>query len=165
MAEGAQLLVEMDCDFSHDPAALPALIGGAAGADLVIGSRYVPGGRVTEWNALRRAISRFGCLYAKVVLGVGIEDLTSGFRCFRRQVLEEIPLDEVGSAGYGFQVEMAYRALGLGYRVAEVPITFTERTRGTSKMSGRIVLEAAAMVPRMRRRLPRPPAARMMRRS
>ena len=152
MAQGAELLVEMDCDFSHDPAALPSLVAAASDADVVIGSRYVPGGRVTDWSLPRRAISRFGCLYAKVVLAVPVEDLTSGFKCFRRAALEEIPLDEVTAAGYGFQIEMTYRALRRGRRVTEVPITFTERTAGTSKMSGRIVLEAATLVPRLRRR-------------
>lgn len=150
---GAALVLEMDCDFSHDPERLPGLIAAAGDADLVLGSRYVPGGGVARWGPVRRAISRGGCLYAQVVLGVGIRDLTGGFKCFRREVLEEIPLDEVTAAGYGFQIEMTYRALLLGYRVAEVPITFRERERGVSKMSGRIVWEAASLVPRLRGRL------------
>ncbi|MGE3141006.1 MAG: glycosyltransferase, partial [Thermoleophilia bacterium] len=124
---GAALVLEMDCDFSHDPAALPALIAAAADADVVLGSRYVPGGGVARWGPLRRAISRGGCLYAQAVLGVGVRDLTGGFKCFRREVLEAIPLDEVTAAGYGFQIEMTYRALLLGFRVVEVPITFRER--------------------------------------
>ncbi|WP_217914395.1 polyprenol monophosphomannose synthase [Miltoncostaea marina] len=151
--EGARLVVEMDCDFSHDPARLPALVAAAADADLVLGSRYVRGGGVARWGPLRRAISRGGCLYAQAVLRVPVRDLTGGFKCFRREVLEAIPLDEVTAAGYGFQIEMTYRALVLGFRVAEVPIVFTERERGTSKMSRRIVWEAAALVPRLRRRL------------
>ena len=161
LAEGAALVVEMDCDFSHDPGRLPALVAAAADADLVLGSRYVEGGGVARWGLLRRAVSRGGCLYAQAVLRVGVRDLTGGFKCFRREVLEAIPLDEVTAAGYGFQIEMTYRALVLGFRVTEVPITFTERERGSSKMSRRIVWEAAALVPRLRRRLgPVPPAGR-----
>jgi dolichol-phosphate mannosyltransferase len=153
LAEGAALVVEMDCDFSHDPARLPALVAATADADLVLGSRYVPGGGVARWGAVRRAISRAGCEYARLLLRVEVRDLTGGFKCFRREVLEAIPLDEVTAAGYGFQIEMTYRALVLGFRVVEVPITFTERERGSSKMSRRIVWEAAALVPRLRRRL------------
>ena len=122
----------------------------------MLGSRYVRGGGVARWGPLRRAISRAGCLYAQAVLGVGVRDLTGGFKCFRREVLEAIPLDEVTAAGYGFQIEMTYRAMVLGFRVAEIPITFTERVHGTSKMSGGIVWEAASLVPRLRR-LGRPP--------
>jgi dolichol-phosphate mannosyltransferase len=150
---GAQLIVEMDCDFSHDPAALPSLIAAADHADVVLGSRYVAGGGTRSWGRTRRVISRGGCLYAKTVLNVPINDLTGGFKCFRRTVLEAIPLDEVHAAGYGFQIEMTYRALLLGFRVAEVPIVFTDRELGESKMSGAIVLEAATLVPRLRRRL------------
>jgi dolichol-phosphate mannosyltransferase len=148
-------VVEMDCDFSHDPAALPGLIRAAARADLVLGSRYVPGGGVARWGPLRRAISRGGCRYAQLILGVPVRDLTGGFKCFRREVLEAIPLDEVTAAGYGFQVEMTYRALLGGFRVVELPIIFTERSRGSSKMSGGIVWEAAVLVPRLRWRLRR----------
>ncbi len=155
LAEGADLVMEMDCDFSHDPADVPRLVAAAADADLVLGSRYVPGGGVAEWGLVRRAISRGGCLYAKLVLGVGVHDLTGGFKCFRREVLEALPLDEVGARGYGFQIEMTYRALLQGFRVTEVPITFTERARGSSKMSRGIVWEAATLVPRLRRRLGR----------
>jgi dolichol-phosphate mannosyltransferase len=152
LAHGAALVVEMDCDFSHDPARLPVLVAAARDADVVLGSRYVDGGAVARWGAVRRAISRGGCWYAQTVLGISVRDLTGGFKCFRREVLERIPLEEVAAAGYGFQVEMTYRALLLGFRVHEVPITFTERTRGRSKMSRRIVLEAAVLVPRLRLR-------------
>ncbi len=150
---GAGLIVEMDCDFSHHPDALAGLVAAAADADLVLGSRYVDGGGVERWGAVRRAISRGGCWYARRVLGVPVRDLTGGFKCFRREVLETIPLDDVRSAGYGFQIELTYRAMLAGYRVREIPITFTERARGESKMSRRIVLEAAVLVPSLRRRL------------
>jgi dolichol-phosphate mannosyltransferase len=153
LAEGAALVMEMDCDFSHDPARLPALVAAAADADLALGSRYAPGGGVARWGPLRRAVSRGGCLYAQLILGVPVRDLTGGFKCFRREVLEAIPLDEVTAAGYGFQIEVTYRALLEGFRVVEVPITFTERERGRSKMSRGIVWEAAALVPRLRWRL------------
>ena len=154
LAGGADLVVQMDCDFSHDPAAVPQLVDAAATADLVLGSRYVRGGGVTKWGALRRAISRGGCLYAKGMLGVSIDDLTGGFKCWRREVLEAIPLEDVAAAGYGFQIEMTYRALRMGYRVVEVPITFSERSLGASKMGSKIVLEAAVLVPKLRRRVP-----------
>lgn len=150
---GASLIVQMDCDFSHDPAAVPSLIAAADNADLVLGSRYAPGGGTRDWGLGRRIISRGGCLYAKTILGVPINDLTGGFKCFRRVVLEAIPLDDVDAAGYGFQIEMTYRTLLLGFRVVEVPITFIERQYGTSKMSGTIVVEAATLVPRLRHRL------------
>ena len=153
LAHGADRIVEMDCDFSHAPADVPRLIAAADNADLVLGSRYVRGGRVDDWGVVRRGISRGGSLYAKTVLGVPVHDLTGGFKCFRREVLEAIPLDEVSSAGYVFQIEMTYRALLQGFRVVEVPITFTDRTRGASKMSRGIVLEAAVHVPRLKRQL------------
>jgi dolichol-phosphate mannosyltransferase len=164
LAAGAELVVEMDCDLSHDPARLPALIDAARDADLVIGSRYVPGGGVARWGVVRRAVSRGGCLYARLVLGAGVRDLTGGFKCFRRRVLETVPLAQVSAAGYGFQIEVTFRALRQGYRVREVPIIFTERRHGRSKMSRRIVLEAALRVPLLRWRLgsasapPVPPA-------
>ena len=158
LAEGAERVVEMDCDFSHDPAALPDLVAATTGAHLALGSRYVPGGGVASWGPLRRIISRVGCWYAQRLLGVGVRDLTGGFKCFRREVLEAIPLDEVSAAGYGFQIEMTYRALLGGYRVVEVPIVFHERRRGHSKMSRRIVWEAAVLVPRLRLRFGRPSA-------
>lgn len=154
LAGGAELVVEMDCDFSHDPARLPALIAACATADLAIGSRYVAGGSVERWSPLRRAISRAGCWYARTVLGVPVRDLTGGFKCFRRELLGVIPLDEVRAAGYGFQVEMTYRALRAGARVVEIPITFVERASGISKMSRAIVLEAAILIPRLRLRPP-----------
>ncbi|MFN8109133.1 MAG: polyprenol monophosphomannose synthase [Thermoleophilia bacterium] len=153
LAAGADRIVEMDCDFSHDPAALPGLIAAADHADLVIGSRYTAGGGVTHWGLTRRLVSRLGCLYARVILGVPVADLTGGFKCFRREVLEAIPMQDISAAGYGFQVEMTYRAIRLGFRVVEVPITFTERTLGESKMNRGIVLEAMRLVPRLRLRL------------
>ncbi len=152
LADGAELIVEMDSDFSHDPAYLPRLLEAAERADLVIGSRYVPGGGVGEWGALRRAISRAGCAYARFVLGVGVRDLTGGFKCFRREVLEAIDLDSIRSRGYAFQVETTYRAIRSGFEVAEVPIVFRERRSGSSKMGGAIVTEAAWRVPAMRLR-------------
>lgn len=153
LANGAGLILEMDCDFSHDPRDVPRLIAAARGADVVLGSRYVPGGGVAEWGIVRRAISRGGCLYAQAWIGTSVKDLTGGFKCFRREVLEAIPLDEVSGAGYVFQVEMTYRALLQGFSVVEVPITFTDRTKGQSKMSRGIVMEAAVLVPRLRLRL------------
>jgi dolichol-phosphate mannosyltransferase len=150
LSEGAELLIEMDADFSHDPAYLPRLIDGAREADLVLGSRYVPDGGVENWGAGRRLISRGGCWYARAVLGVEVRDLTGGFKCFRRVVLETIDLDSVRSEGYAFQVELTYRALQAGFRVVEVPIVFCERQAGHSKMSRRIMVEAIWMVPRLR---------------
>src|SRR2546421_800541 len=148
---GAGHVLEMDSDFSHDPEDIARLLDAARdGADLVLGSRYVDGGGVTEWNALRRAISRGGCWYARRVLGVGIHDLTGGFKCFRRETLEGSDLPSVRSEGYAFQIELTYRALRRGFRVVEVPITFHERRQGESKMSGRIALEAIVRVPQMR---------------
>jgi dolichol-phosphate mannosyltransferase len=150
LAMGAGLVVEMDCDLSHDPAALPGIVGAAAEYDLVLGSRYVAGGRVARWGLLRRMISRGGCWYARTVLGLPVRDLTGGFKCFRREVLLALPLERVRASGYGFQIEMTFRAFEAGFRVAELPITFTERIAGTSKMSARITLEAAVMVARLR---------------
>lgn len=152
---GAALILEMDCDFSHDPADIPRLVAAAAGADVVLGSRYAPGGQVADWGLVRRGISRGGCIYAGAILGIPVKDLTGGFKCFRRAVLETIPLDEVSGQGYGFQIEMTYRAILAGFRVVEIPITFTDRTQGQSKMSGHIVTEAALLVPRLRRQLGR----------
>jgi dolichol-phosphate mannosyltransferase len=150
LAAGAGRILEMDSDFSHDPADLPRLLAATEEADLAIGSRYVSGGGVENWSRLRQAISRGGSTYARAVLGLPIRDLTGGFKCFRREVLETIDLDAIGSRGYAFQVEMTYRAIQLGFTVEEVPITFRERRAGASKMSRSIVLEAALMVPRMR---------------
>jgi dolichol-phosphate mannosyltransferase len=147
---GAERIVEMDADFSHDPAYLPRLIGAAENADLVIGSRYVPGGGVTEWGQMRRFISRGGSAYARMVLDLPIRDLTGGFKCFRREVLEAIDLDTIEARGYAFQVETTYRAIRAGFRVVEIPIVFKDRRDGTSKMRGAIVAEAIWRVPAMR---------------
>ncbi len=150
LAEGAGLVLEMDADFSHDPAYLPRLLEAAKRADLVIGSRYVEGGGVRNWGPLRRVISRGGSTYARFILGVEIKDLTGGFKCFRREVLEAIDLDAVDARGYAFQIEMTYRALQAGFEVAEVPIVFRDREVGKSKMDSSIVREAMWRVPRMR---------------
>ena len=146
LADGADLVLEMDCDFSHDPADVPRLIAAAADADLVLGSRYVAGGGIADWGAGRRLVSAGGSLYARLVLGVRVHDLTGGFKCYRRGVLETIDLDAVSSRGYAFQIETTYRALRAGFRVVEVPISFVDRVRGTSKMSSRIVVEALVLV-------------------
>ncbi|MGH2936946.1 MAG: polyprenol monophosphomannose synthase [Solirubrobacterales bacterium] len=152
MSAGADFLLQMDSDFSHDPADLPRLLAAAQAADLAIGSRYVAGGGVTDWGLLRRVISRGGSLYASLVLGLGVHDLTGGFKCFRRKTLEMIDLDAVSAKGYGFQIEMTYRAIQNGATVREVPILFRDRQAGDSKMSGTIVLEAAWQVPKLRLR-------------
>ena len=152
LAGGASHVVQMDADFSHDPADIPALLAAAAEADLVLGSRYVDGGSVADWGPLRRTISRGGSAYARGVLGVEIRDLTGGFKAIRREVLEAIDLSSISSLGYAFQVEITYRAVRAGFRVVEVPITFRDRRVGESKMSGGIVVEAALGVPRMRMR-------------
>ena len=148
----AELIVQIDCDFSHDPADLPRLVEAAGNADLVLGSRYVAGGSVQNWGFVRRLVSAGGSLYARILLGVGIHDLTGGFKCFRREVLETIDLDAVSSRGYAFQIETTYRALRGGFNVVEVPITFVDRERGGSKMSRRIVVEAIWTVPALRLR-------------
>lgn len=171
LAEGAGWVMEMDCDFSHDPADLPRLLaaagngpagggavdgrpasGGSArgDADLALGSRYVPGGGVTDWGLLRRFISYGGSTYARLVLSLGVRDLTGGFKCFRREVLEAIDLDSIRAQGYAFQVELTYRAVQAGFKVVEVPIVFRDREIGTSKMSMRITAEAALLVPKLR---------------
>jgi len=150
---GAAFVLEMDSDFSHDPADLARLLDAArAGADLAIWSRYVAGGGVTDWGPVRRAVSRGGCWYAQVVLRMRVRDLTGGFKCFRRATLEAIDLPTVRSAGYAFQVELSYRVARQGLRIAEVPIVFRDRRAGTSKMSARIALEAVWRVPQMRLR-------------
>jgi len=146
----ADLVLEMDCDFSHDPADVPRLIAAAADADLVLGSRYVPGGGTRNWGMARRFISRGGSFYARVVLGIGVRDLTGGFKCFRRAVLESLDLDSATANGYAFQIELTYQALRKGFRVVEVPIVFADREVGTSKMSRAIVLEAIWKVPAFR---------------
>jgi dolichol-phosphate mannosyltransferase len=169
LAGGADYVMEMDSDFSHDPADIPRLVAaaargttdadaatggtsaaGAAGADLVLGSRYVPGGGVTDWGLLRRAISRGGSLYARLILGIPVHDLTGGFKCFRRAVLEQLDLTGIGADGYGFQIEMTYRTLRAGFAVEEVPILFRDRRVGSSKMSAKIAVEAFWKVPLLR---------------
>jgi dolichol-phosphate mannosyltransferase len=148
---GAGYLMEMDSDFSHDPADLARLLQAVdGGADLALGSRYVPGGGVSDWGLLRRFVSEGGSTYARWVLGLQIKDLTGGFKCFRREVLEAIQLDGVRSQGYAFQVELTYRAVQAGFRVVEVPIVFRDRQQGESKMSWRIAAEAMWLVPRLR---------------
>ena len=150
LSSGAELVLEMDCDFSHDPADVPRLVAAVEeGADLALGSRYVPGGGTENWGLVRRVISRGASIYTRVLL-MPIHDATGGFKCFRRHVLEEIDLDEIDAAGYVFQIEMTYRALRKGFRVVEVPIRFADRTAGDSKMSRAIVLEAVWKVPRLR---------------
>ncbi|MGH2951227.1 MAG: polyprenol monophosphomannose synthase [Solirubrobacterales bacterium] len=152
LAAGARLVAQMDADFSHEPSRLPELLAAAEHADLVLGSRYAPGGGVADWGRVRRAISLAGSAYARTVLGIDVRDLTGGFKVFRREVLEAIDLDSIASLGYAFQVETTYRALRAGFRVVEVPITFRERRVGESKMTGAIVVEAALRVPAMRLR-------------
>lgn len=147
----SDLILEMDCDFSHDPADVPRLIAECeAGADLALGSRYVPGGGTRNWGLVRRLISWGGSFYARVLLGVRVRDLTGGFKCFRRHVLETLDLDAIESKGYAFQIETTYRVLRKGFRVQEIPIVFVDRTEGTSKMSRGIVLEAMLKVPLLR---------------
>ena len=151
LAGGAGYVMEMDADFSHDPADLSALLDTARdGADVVLGSRYVPGGGVTDWGPVRRLVSRGGSWYARVILGMREQDLTGGFKCFSRAALETIDLDTVRSQGYAFQIELSYRAARRGLHIVEVPIVFRERRVGTSKMSARIALEAFWRVPQMR---------------
>jgi dolichol-phosphate mannosyltransferase len=148
---GAGYLMEMDSDFSHDPADLARLLAAVrAGADLALGSRYVPGGGVRDWGLVRRIVSEGGSTYARIVLGLPVRDLTGGFKCFRREVLEAIHFDRVRSQGYAFQVELTYRAVQAGFEVVEVPIVFRDREHGQSKMSWRIALEAMWLVPRLR---------------
>ena len=151
LAEGADLVVEMDCDFSHDPADVPRLLAAVEqGADVALGSRYVPGGSIPYWGAVRRVLSYGASIYARLVLGTGIRDLTGGFKCFRREVLERLDLDAIESKGYAFQIETTYRALRAGFRVVEIPIRFVDREVGGSKMSRSIVLEAMWKVPALR---------------
>jgi dolichol-phosphate mannosyltransferase len=150
LADGAGLVLEMDCDFSHNPADVPRLVAATADADVVLGSRYVAGGGVRNWGLLRRIISEGGSWYARVLLGAPVHDLTGGFKCYRRAVLESIDLDAIHSKGYAFQIETTYRALRAGFRVVEVPITFVDREAGGSKMSRSIVAEAIWKVPLLR---------------
>ena len=149
LERGYDALVEMDADLSHDPASLRELVGALEhGADLSIGSRYVPGGSIPDWPASRRWISRIGCWYARTMLGLSVRDATAGFRAYRADTLARIDLDHVRADGYGFQVEMTYRVERDGGRVVEIPIQFRDRTLGKSKMSGRIVVEALLLVTR-----------------
>lgn len=157
LARGYDALCEMDSDLSHDPADLARLVEGARSADLVIGSRYVPGGGVRNWPRTREYLSRGGNLYARLLLGFRLTDATSGFRCYRRELLETLPLAEIGSEGYTFQIEMAWRGWITGFRVVEIPIVFTERREGASKMSRRIVFEALGRVLGFGLRMRRPP--------
>jgi dolichol-phosphate mannosyltransferase len=152
LADGAELVLEMDCDFSHAPDDVPRLIEATRDADLVLGSRYVPGGSIPNWGLLRRFISRGGCIYAQVFLQTRLRDLTGGFKCYRRRVLESIDLDAIDSKGYAFQIETTYRTLRKGFQVVEVPITFVDREEGGSKMSKAIVVEAVWKVPLLRLR-------------
>jgi dolichol-phosphate mannosyltransferase len=151
LAAAAALVVEMDADFSHNPAYLGDLLAAAEDADVVLGSRYVPGGGVRDWGLLRRVVSRCGGAYARAVLKVDVHDLTGGFKCIRREVLETIELESIRAEGYVFQIEVTYRALLAGFRVREVPIVFSDRTEGSSKMSARIAFEASWRVPLLRR--------------
>jgi dolichol-phosphate mannosyltransferase len=149
---GADLVMEMDADFSHDPADLPRLIAAAEAADLALGSRYVAGGGVENWGLARRLVSRGGCAYARLVLGIPVRDLTGGFKCFNRRVLEGLDLSDVHANGYGFQIELTYKAVRAGYTVAEVPIVFRDRRMGVSKMTPPIAVEAVWKVLALRLR-------------
>ena len=151
LAGDSDLILEMDCDFSHDPKDIPRLIAACEqGADIALGSRYVRGGGTRNWGLVRRIVSWGGSFYARVILGLRVHDLTGGFKCFRRHVLETLDLDKVESKGYAFQIETTYRAVKHGFTVVEVPIVFVDRTEGTSKMSKRIFLEAVVNVPALR---------------
>jgi dolichol-phosphate mannosyltransferase len=150
LASDAELVLEMDCDFSHDPEDVPRLVAAAADADVVLGSRYVAGGAVRNWGVVRRFVSAGGSWYARMLLGAPVRDLTGGFKCYRREVLEAIDLDAIDAKGYAFQIETTYRALRKGFRVAEIPITFADREAGGSKMSKSIVAEAIWKVPALR---------------
>jgi dolichol-phosphate mannosyltransferase len=149
---GAELILQMDCDFSHDPADVPRLIAASGSADVALGSRYVPGGGVENWALRRRIQSRGGCAYARLILGVPVRDLTGGFKCWSRAALEALDFDGVDAHGYGFQIEMTYRAVKAGLTVTEVPIVFRERREGQSKMTAWITLEAVWKVPALRLR-------------
>lgn len=164
LAAGAGLVLSMDADGSHDPAALPRLVAAARTADVVIGSRYVPGGELRDWGVLRRCVSRAGCWYARRTLGVRVRDLTSGLRCVRGPVLAELTAQPLAAPGYAFQVELAWRALVRGYTVAEVPIAFSERRAGRSKMTPGIAFEAAWRVPALRLGRTRGPSGPVRRR-
>ncbi|NEK58005.1 polyprenol monophosphomannose synthase [Geodermatophilus sabuli] len=156
VARGADCLLQMDADLSHDPADIPRLVAAVqAGADIAVGSRYVPGGGVSDWGLVRRLLSRGGSLYARTLLGVGVRDLTAGFKCLRAEAVAAIDVPSAQAHGYSFQIEVTYRALRAGLRVVEVPIVFHERSHGRSKMTTRIALEALVLVPRLRFTRPR----------
>jgi dolichol-phosphate mannosyltransferase len=150
LADDAELVLEIDCDFSHDPADVPRLIAAAETADLVLGSRYVPGGQIVNWGRWRRLVSSAGSLYARTLLALPVRDLTGGFKCYRRVVLETIGLDKIRSRGYAFQIETTYRTLRAGFHVVEIPIAFVDREVGGSKMSRAIVIEGIWKVPALR---------------
>ncbi len=150
LEDGAELILEMDCDFSHDPADVRRLIDAAGSTDLVLGSRYAKGGGTRNWGLLRRFVSRGGSLYAQVILRLHVRDLTGGFKCYRRAVVEALPLDEIDSKGYAFQIETTYRAVRTGFSVRELPIVFADRVEGGSKMTKSIVVEAVWKVPALR---------------
>lgn len=153
LATGAELVLECDCDFSHDPRDVPRLLAACSGgADLALGSRWIEGGGTVNWGLGRRIVSRGGSLYARLMLGVGVRDLTGGFKCFRREVLEALDFQAIATRGYGFQIEGTYRAIRAGFKVVEVPITFVDRRVGESKMSSAIVFEAMRQVPLLRLR-------------
>ena len=153
LAAGAELVLEIDCDFSHDPKDVPRLIAACErGADVALGSRWVDGGGTVNWGTGRMIVSRGGSFYARTILGVSVRDLTGGFKCFRRTVLEHVDLDAIAAKGYGFQIEMTFRALRAGFRVVEIPITFVDRRVGESKMGSSIVVEAMLEVPSLRYR-------------
>ncbi len=161
LENGADLVIEMDADFSHDPRDLGRLARAASTeCDLAIGSRYVAGGGVRDWSLGRRALSRAGCQYARRILGIDVQDVTGGFKCFRRETLEAIDLEKVISNGYGFQIELTYRTIRAGKSYKEIPIWFTERRAGESKMSPQIAIEAAIRVPGLKRRVDAEFAAR-----
>ena len=153
LARDYALIFEMDCDFSHQPKYLVDFIASAQSADVVLGSRYIPGGGTQDWSPFRKLISRSGNVYAQAMLGLPYKDLTGGFKCFRREVLEALPLDDMFGGGYVFQIELTYRSVKLGFRVAEVPIIFPDRVRGESKMDKSIVLEAVRNVWKLRLRV------------
>jgi dolichol-phosphate mannosyltransferase len=150
LGQGAELIATIDCDFSHDPTDLPRLVDAASRAGIALGSRYVPGGATENWGALRRFVSRGGSLYARALLGIAVHDTTSGFKVYRREVLEAIDPGRIESRGYAFQIETVFRAIRCGYTVEEVPIRFADRTEGGSKMGPGIVLEAVLRVPALR---------------
>jgi len=158
LARGYDAVIEMDADLSHSPDDVPRLVQAAASADVVLGSRYAPGGGTRNWSKGRERLSRGGNAYARALLGVPVRDITAGFRCYRREVLEELPLDQISSEGYGFQIEMLWRAWLAGFKIVEVPIIFTERREGVSKMSRSIVIEALRKVAVWGTKRARPPA-------